>query len=165
MKYRKKPVVVEAIKFTEENKNQVFNALNGQLSADYEDGKPIIKVMTIHGETAIVRLNDWIISEPKIGFYYPIKPDIFEATYEKENEHLKTHAQADKVFVDVLSKQVKSLRSTIKQLGEALKAIDDQRGFLLESMSDPQLHEAMDIVREALANSIVKEILGDKDAI
>ena len=48
-------------------------------------------------------------------------------------------------------------------LREALKTIDDQRGFLLESMSDPQLHEAMDMVREALTNPIVKEIISESN--
>ena len=66
-------------------------------------------------------------------------------------------------YVQNLLNQIESLRSVIKQLGEALKTIDDQRGFLLESMSDPQLHEAMDMVREALTNPIVKEIISESN--
>ncbi len=81
-KFRKLPVEVEAVQFTEENKHQVFNDLTGQRGADFEDGKPILKVVTIHGEIAIVRLGDWIVKEPKQGCYYPVKPDIFAATFE-----------------------------------------------------------------------------------
>lgn len=81
-KFRKKPVEVEAIQFTHETKNRVFNELAGRRSPDFENGDPILKIETIHGETAVVRVGDWIVKEPKIGCYYPVKPDIFAATYE-----------------------------------------------------------------------------------
>lgn len=82
-KFRKKPVEIEAVQFTKDNMNRVFNDLSGTRAPGRdEDGTPHLKVMTIHGETAIVRLGDWIVSEPELGRYYPVKPDIFEATYE-----------------------------------------------------------------------------------
>jgi hypothetical protein len=79
--YQSLPKTIEAVQFTEENKDMVFNALTGQYAHDFENGKPIIKVTTIHGEIAIVRLGDWIVKESKQGFYYPIKPDIFRVGY------------------------------------------------------------------------------------
>lgn len=81
-KYDSKPKQIEAVQFTNENKDMVFNSMQGNRSADHEDGKPILKVTTIHGETAIVRLGDWIVKESKIGCYYPVKPDIFPTSYE-----------------------------------------------------------------------------------
>lgn len=81
-KYDRLPKTVEAVQFTDENKDRVFNSLTGQYTQDFEDGKPIIKVTTIHGEIAIVRLGDWIIKEPTLGFYYPIKDDIFRDGYD-----------------------------------------------------------------------------------
>ena len=80
-KYERLPKNVEAVQFTEENKNKVYNSLTGQYAADVEDGKPIIKVTTIHGEIAIVRIGDWIVKEPKLGFYYPVKDEIFRKDY------------------------------------------------------------------------------------
>lgn len=80
-KYERLPKTVEAVQFTEANKGMVFNSLTGQYSADFEDGKPILKVTTIHGEIAVVRLGDWIIKEPKPGCYYPIKDTIFRDGY------------------------------------------------------------------------------------
>lgn len=80
-KYRSIPKEIEAVRFTEEDKNRVFNSLTGQFARDFEDGKPIIKVTTIHGEIAIVRLGDWIVKEVKLGFYYPVKNDIFIRGY------------------------------------------------------------------------------------
>jgi hypothetical protein len=80
-KYDSLPKKVEAVQFTEETKDMVFNSLTGQTAADWEDDKPIIKVVTIHGETAIVRVGDWIVKEAELGFYYPIKDEIFKAQY------------------------------------------------------------------------------------
>ena len=79
--YQRLPKTVEAVQFTEENKDMVFNSLTGQCAPSFDKGKPTIKVKTIHGEIAIVRLGDWIIKENKKGFYYPIKGDIFRAGY------------------------------------------------------------------------------------
>lgn len=80
-KYSSLPKTVEAVQFTEKNKDRVFNSLTGQYAHDFERGKPIIKVTTIHGETAIVRLGDWIVKDSKIGTYYPIKDEIFRRGY------------------------------------------------------------------------------------
>ena len=83
MKYRKRPVVVEAMQFTDENKNQVFNFVRCNTAPDFENGLPVLKIQTIHGEVAIARIGDYIVKEPEPGKYYPVKPDIFESTYEK----------------------------------------------------------------------------------
>ena len=79
--YESKPRKIEAVQFTEKNKNQVFNSLTGQYAPDTEDGNPVIKVTTIHGDTAIVRLGDWIVKEAIEGFYYPIKGDVMPTAY------------------------------------------------------------------------------------
>lgn len=75
--YQSLPKQVQAVKFTERNKDMVFNSLTGQCSTDFENGKPILKVKTVHGETAIVRLGDWIVKDSELGTYYPIKNKIF----------------------------------------------------------------------------------------
>lgn len=80
-RYQSKPKEIEAVQFTEENKNQVFNSLTGQYAPDSEDGNPVIKITTIHGDTAIVRLGDWIVKEAVEGFYYPIADDVFPSSY------------------------------------------------------------------------------------
>jgi len=82
-KYKNKPKTIEAMQFTEEYKDRCLNALTGQHSPDIEMGRPIIKVTTIHGEIAIVRIGDWIVKEEKLGFYYPIKDYLFKEGYTK----------------------------------------------------------------------------------
>ena len=90
-KYRKKPLVVEAIQFTNASKNECFNFVGGNRSADFEEvgaceGVPILIFDTIHGDEAIARFGDWLVKEPDGIHCYPCKPDIFEATYEPVEE-------------------------------------------------------------------------------
>lgn len=86
MKYRKKPVVIEAIQWNginlEELKWFMKEKFNGTSVSeiDFE-----LKIPTLEG-TMTASLGDYIIRGVK-GEYYPCKPDIFEATYEPvENE-------------------------------------------------------------------------------
>lgn len=39
-------------------------------------------VVTTHGQRVYLADGDWITAEPNGDGYYPIKPDIFAATYE-----------------------------------------------------------------------------------
>lgn len=83
MKFRKKPVVVDAIQWTGDNAEEVqaflFNrhqyAANGWVKGHYVDIGTLEGLMT-------ASIGDWIIRGIK-GEHYPCKPDIFEATYER----------------------------------------------------------------------------------
>ena len=83
-KFRKKPVVIEAVQFTLENKERVFVLLNCPAILHSEKNNPIIKIKTLEGVMS-ARLGDWIIKGVK-GEFYPCKPDVFEATYEEVGE-------------------------------------------------------------------------------
>lgn len=75
MKYRKKPVVIEAVQF---NKMGDHPAV-----IETKDSPTGFGIMTLeHTKVAHeVTLGDWIITGVK-GEVYACKPDIFEATYE-----------------------------------------------------------------------------------
>lgn len=77
MKYRKKPVVIEAIQWTGENPKECMKFVNSG-AADV-NGDTIL-IATLEGSMAASK-NDWIIRGIQ-GEYYPCKPDIFEKTYE-----------------------------------------------------------------------------------
>jgi hypothetical protein len=81
MKFRKKPVVIEAAQFTEATKDQVYNfvACNKRVGRDLQ-GAPLLVIQTLEGEVT-ASPGDWII-KGVAGEFYPCKPDIFEATYE-----------------------------------------------------------------------------------
>ena len=81
MKYRKKPVVIEAMQLNG-NLTQILNWV-GDCKHIVEDyGRVIIK--TLEGEMT-ASPKDWIIKGVQ-GEFYPCKPDIFEQTYEKVEE-------------------------------------------------------------------------------
>ena len=78
--FKKKPVVIEAEHFTDENKNRAYNFVRCTTAPDFEDGKPVLKIQTLEG-VMTARLGDWIIKGVS-GEFYPCKPDIFAKTYE-----------------------------------------------------------------------------------
>ena len=77
MKFRKKPVVIDAIQWTGGNYEEIvrqFNTLNVHRSVS------LLLIETLEGNmTAMV--GDWIIRGVR-GEVYPCKPDIFAETYE-----------------------------------------------------------------------------------
>ena len=84
MKYRKKPVEIEAIQFIDDSETllviQEFMD-NNNLIIDYKDfDDPKLKIETLEG-VMNASLGDYIIKGIK-GEFYPCKPDIFELTYE-----------------------------------------------------------------------------------
>ena len=88
MKYRKKPVVVEAVQFvdTEESITKLSELGLDPVRIDYADlDNPILKIETLEG-MMIATEGDYIIKGVQ-GEFYPCKPDIFAETYE-EAEYL-----------------------------------------------------------------------------
>jgi hypothetical protein len=82
-RYKNKAKEIEAVQFTDLNKNRVFNSLTGQYAPSKEEGKPVIKVTTIHGDIVVARFGDWIVKEPELGFYYIISQEAFNTACEQ----------------------------------------------------------------------------------
>ena len=82
-KYRKKPVVVEALRWTGKNFEAMSNFYGAftctTISAIFP--KSTMLVLTLEG-TMRAKPGAWIIKGVK-GEFYPCKSDIFEETYEK----------------------------------------------------------------------------------
>jgi hypothetical protein len=92
--YRKRPVVVEARQFTNRDHlglakwcgGSVYGSLGGSwvelTEGDVSGGWPYeLRIPTLEG-VMVASFGDWIIKGVQ-GEFYPCKPDIFEATYEK----------------------------------------------------------------------------------
>ena len=84
VKYRKKPVVVEAIQLTDENLLEVKDWCNGELVPNAETSGYDLYISTLEGAMC-ADINDYIIRGVE-GEFYPCKPDIFEKTYEAVEE-------------------------------------------------------------------------------
>jgi len=92
MKFRKKPVVIEAIQWTGENLlevitftgkhprfNEWFSSFDEYEKRVVEDGG-VFKIFTLEGVMSALP-GDFIIRGVS-GEFYPCKPDIFDLTYE-----------------------------------------------------------------------------------
>jgi hypothetical protein len=95
-KFRKKPVVIDAVQWTGANVQELSEFLAGfalhvappnEPSCpkciaffDYTTAAPSLTIPTLEGNHT-ASPGDWIIRGIR-GEFYPCKPDIFEATYE-----------------------------------------------------------------------------------
>lgn len=91
MKYRKKPIVIEAIQWNGNNLEEVMEFIGSKFTYE-EKTSYITNEFTYHCNTNYLAINtlegrmkvskgDYIIKGVK-GEFYPCKPDIFEQTYE-----------------------------------------------------------------------------------
>jgi hypothetical protein len=82
-KYRKKPVVIEAVQFdgTDASYNDVQALADLSKMGILETCEQGIKISTLEG-VMVAGPGDWIIRGVK-GELYPCKPDIFAATYDE----------------------------------------------------------------------------------
>jgi hypothetical protein len=76
-KFRKKPVVIDAIQF--DGTLESVESLQIPVCSQYL-GSNTMQIETLEGEMT-AQAGDWIIKGVK-GEFYPCKPDIFAATYD-----------------------------------------------------------------------------------
>jgi len=81
MKYRKKPIIIDAIQYTD-NADEIIKFTNNK--AMMVTGLSYMVIPTLEGNHS-ASVGDWIIKGVK-GEFYPCKPDIFDMTYEKVEE-------------------------------------------------------------------------------
>ncbi len=119
MKARKKPVVVEAVKWNGNNAVEIYNFLEDlNVESQWEvktEGKNFfigfdkgqcvtgtLIIKTLEGNH-IANIGDYIIKGIK-GEFYPCKPDIFEKTYDIVDDHceqeVKKHYKNLKSWID-----------------------------------------------------------------
>jgi hypothetical protein len=94
MKYRKKPVIIEAIQWNENNLEEVMKFIGSEFKYEkntsyytckFNYGTALgLRLCTLEGEMKVNK-GDYIIKGVK-GEFYPCKPDIFEETYEVVEE-------------------------------------------------------------------------------
>jgi hypothetical protein len=93
MKFRKKPVVIEAVQFRYDERGMIAlkefcgDALGNVTKARHPDARAEAEIGTLEDGVHlkvkhIATEGDWIIKGVQ-GEFYACKPDIFEATYEK----------------------------------------------------------------------------------
>lgn len=80
-KFQKRPVVIEAEQYLEDGDSYMPGICH--LSCQPFDGDFDAHVHTIHdNQPVLLQYGDWIVPEPDGIHFYPVKPDIFAATYD-----------------------------------------------------------------------------------
>ncbi len=84
MKYRKKPVSIEAIQYTGDNAAEILGFTeNTAMINTNRTGNSYLTIPTLEGKH-FAHIGDFVIKGVK-GEFYPCKPDIFHMSYEKED--------------------------------------------------------------------------------
>ena len=78
MKYRKKPVVVEAVHWNGSNHKEIIDFAENKILFDALGN---VWIATLEGDM-VAKKGDYIIKGVQ-GEFYPCKPDIFAETYEE----------------------------------------------------------------------------------
>ena len=86
-KYKKKPIIIEAVQWTGINLEEIKSFVGDSLDYNYKtnwDSSDLsnieVKIKTLEGDH-IASIGDYIIKGVN-GEFYPCKPDIFKKTYE-----------------------------------------------------------------------------------
>lgn len=79
-RYRKKPVVIEAVQWTGKNVDEIKKFMAGSEREPWMRGRVVI-IDTLEGPH-VASPGDYIIKGVH-GEFYPCKPDIFAKTYEE----------------------------------------------------------------------------------
>ena len=103
MKYRKKPVVIEAMQFYGDSTELILVFGQGKIRQVAQD---CLAIGTLEG-TMHARLGDYII-KGVAGEFYPCKPDIFIATYEPaDGATILEEADATKYLLKMIDDAVR----------------------------------------------------------
>lgn len=85
MKYKKKPIPIDAKRITVFNLEEIADWCGGKVTKVTADAKyRLIAIKTLEGSMEAA-VGDWILKGVK-GEFYPCRNDIFEETYEIAND-------------------------------------------------------------------------------
>lgn len=84
-KYVKRPIAIEAIQWTGENRREIFDFCSlSYINVDFETTEPKLVIQTLEGPMN-AKIGDYIIKGVH-GEFYPCKEEIFHKTYDHIEE-------------------------------------------------------------------------------
>src|SRR5580704_2891352 len=82
-RWRKKPIEITAIQFTGSNVEEIWATFGAAgIYGPTEKNPDHLILTTVHGDPAPCRAGDWVVPDAKPDTFYPVKPEVFAATYE-----------------------------------------------------------------------------------
>ncbi len=148
-KFRKKPVDIEAEQYTKYGE-LVKGMCNSRSCFTEGNSKP--HVHTIHQNQLVnLEVGDWVIPEPDGEHYYPVKPDIFDKTYDSVTPQHLLHDEAGQMTPLVTdSDRLDKLQNLTEGYGSGwvLRGSFNRRGMRLHETSqdggNPDVRQAID---------------------
>ena len=140
MKYRKKPVVVEAIQLTNKNLLEVKEWCNGELVPNAETSGYDLYISTLEG-IMHADINDYIIQGVE-GEFYPCKPDIFEKTYEVASQQSQLDDN-QKIVLEWLKSNRNSLKVPMLAFYELAELADENTNLAYHQLDSKQEFEVL----------------------
>jgi hypothetical protein len=125
-KYRQKQAVVEAMQFTDETKDQVFNWVTCNRYPDWVMDDPVIIIQTLDGNM-IAHFGDWII-KTDLGNFHVCKSEVFDKVYEQ--------VEVDKEIINTLGYAIQSYMSGSSISDKKLAKMWDECAELLNKIED-----------------------------
>ncbi len=124
MKYRKKPVVIEAMQwggnqprllaeFLGHSKDEYLKGEGENFYIDHSKVEGGLIIKTLEDEH-LASIGDWIIKGVN-GEFYPCKPDIFEKTYDKADEFIGAKVDHEFTILGQL-RTIKGLKGYVAEL-------------------------------------------------
>jgi len=151
MKFRKKPVVIEAVQYNNLNRDEINEFVGVQLKQELESetayvagqGPPKFSLIIPTLEGCLKAMPfDWIIKGVN-GEFYPCKPDIFDKTYEAVNELDTPSVVMSKDFHNRITGHLRRMIATMDHLNQdtGMDAVDspelaDAKALLAELEGD-----------------------------
>lgn len=122
-KYRKKPVLIEAIQLTSDVAQfwRVYEFMRSDVQ-EWDDEPFRIRIRTLEGEMWATE-GDWVIKGVQ-GEFYPCKPDIFAQTYESAARPAPEALGAAGVTVAELIDALETASEAMDYLGDVLNGMD-----------------------------------------
>jgi hypothetical protein len=78
--YRKRPVVVDAMQWTDDNIQELWDWANAEVIYGPTESNPLRLYVAANDAWLDLEIGEWIIRDSR--GYYPCKVDVFEVTYE-----------------------------------------------------------------------------------
>ena len=119
-RYRKKPIVIEAIHWSGANYKDIVAFVGKQIK---RSGDNVLLIRTLEG-TMQANIDDWII-RGVMGELYPCKPGIFDATYEAVHDDAQVDRAALHAKLEAAVRKVRALKGWRPAVDEMYGILDE----------------------------------------
>jgi hypothetical protein len=136
MRFRRKVTEIEAVQFKDTPGHDPAGVSRNPQGAAY--------VTTIHRQPCFLEKGDWIVPEPDGQHYYPVKPDIFAATYEPVRDFVPGRKDLAKDLVFELQQVVAAAMEAQHDMSLVLYRLAPDSSSVLNAVWQERLHQIAD---------------------